>query len=422
MNTSDEELYNLAFERAVLSTILFEPVQLEAIEAILSASDFYAPFHQDLFEMYQRLNRANMPIDEEFIKEKMPKAKFNEQLMLEVLSANPISNAFHYVEKIKESAIKRRAFSLSTKIKALTLNEEMNGARLIMEIQRELDKLANQTISHVAEVHDIIDIEAKDTEYVCKKFIPFPKDQVTVLSARGGTGKTFAMLQAAMHFLDEYPLEKAFLWLSEDALGKSKRRAELIASQFLQKDVNTYRGRLFLSDDLTIPIIEELNRTIQVSEQFIKFKRQFEPYSFIVLDPLSSFLAVDENSNTYSRLFMELFLNWCKKRGKTLVFIHHTDKEGEKSRGASAIRDAARALYLANAPKDKNGNLRKDGTVEFTIDKDNNYLPSVIDVDGEGKFIRKIFPKDATRTTRAVLEATDRLSNDPDVKVLLPTI
>jgi len=101
-------------ERAVLSTVVFEPVRLYELES-LRTDDFMHPFHQSLFKAMLSLNEQDKPIDEEFLREQLQKSNsFNETLFLDVLSATPLSNVNAYVKEIKEhsKAVKIRELAL----------------------------------------------------------------------------------------------------------------------------------------------------------------------------------------------------------------------------------------------------------------------------------------------------------------------
>lgn len=50
-----ENMYNLNIERAVLSSIIFDPQTYEEIAAKLKPHDFYLPFHQYLFAAMEEL-------------------------------------------------------------------------------------------------------------------------------------------------------------------------------------------------------------------------------------------------------------------------------------------------------------------------------------------------------------------------------
>jgi len=50
MQSNNDNLYNLAFERSILSSIVFEPGQFDELSTTLKKDDFYLPAHQDIFQ------------------------------------------------------------------------------------------------------------------------------------------------------------------------------------------------------------------------------------------------------------------------------------------------------------------------------------------------------------------------------------
>lgn len=139
-----DNLYNLAFERSVLSSILYEPKLFEELVVPLYAEDFYLPAHADIFDAMVSLVKRNMPIDEEFIKKELIRLKaFDEQVMLEIMSANPISNITAYVEEIKEKSNLRSLLNLTTTIKqhvvenGSTFNETLAAIELQLQSYQE---------------------------------------------------------------------------------------------------------------------------------------------------------------------------------------------------------------------------------------------------------------------------------------------
>ena len=143
-----DNLYNLAFERSVLSSIIFEPSQFDELSVELKKDDFYLPAHQDIFAAMLTLLQKDHPIDEEFIKKELIKAKkFDEQVLLEILSANPISNTKAYVDEIKDKSLKRHLLTLTTEIKRVTVEEELPSAEVVDIVEKKLYEITqdNQT-------------------------------------------------------------------------------------------------------------------------------------------------------------------------------------------------------------------------------------------------------------------------------------
>ena len=134
-----ENLYNLNIERAVLSSIIFDPQTYEEIASKLNPQDFYLPFHQHLFEAMEELSREEKPIDEEFLKAKLEsKGKFDETAMLEILSANPISNTNAYIAEIKAKSSKRALVLLATEIKNVTVEKDLPAEDVMDLVEQKL--------------------------------------------------------------------------------------------------------------------------------------------------------------------------------------------------------------------------------------------------------------------------------------------
>ena len=143
-----DNLYNLAFERSILSSIVFEPSQFDELSNQLKRDDFYLPAHQDIFGAMTKLFQKDEPIDEEFIKKELIKAKkFDEQVLLEILAANPIANTKAYVNEIKDKSLKRHLLTLTTEIKRVTVEEELPSAEVIDIVEKKLYEITqdNQT-------------------------------------------------------------------------------------------------------------------------------------------------------------------------------------------------------------------------------------------------------------------------------------
>ena len=61
------------------------------MEAKLKVDDYYLPAHQEIYTAMIELHRESHPIDEEFIKKRLnAKKRFDEAVLLDILSSNPI--------------------------------------------------------------------------------------------------------------------------------------------------------------------------------------------------------------------------------------------------------------------------------------------------------------------------------------------
>jgi len=235
------------------------------------------------------------------------------------------------------------------------------------------------------ELEPISEIKEEQTEYICEDWLPFPKKTVSMIVASGGIGKSWITIQLALRYLIKNPNEKVFAWLSEDTKGLSKFRANLISSEILNKDINEFSNFMVTGSEWpTFYIIEENG---SLSSKFELMKAKLKDYSVILLDPLIGFYGGNENSNSQARKFIQQFTRWAARENKTIIFIHHADKLGKGSRGASSIVDAVRLVYKIDAIDND------DAKRKFTIEKDNYGVSELL---GTKEFERVVFP-DAKR-------------------------
>ncbi len=218
-----ENLYNLAFERSILSSIIFEPSQFDELSTSLKKDDFYLPAHQDIFGAMMMLLQKDEPIDEEFIKKELLKMKkFDEQVMLEILSANPISNTKAYVNEIKDKSLKRHLLTLTTEIKRVTVEEELPSAEVVDIVEKKLYEITqdNQTsdfkdsptmtydtMEYIKEMKArgnsvLVGVDTGFSE-LNKMTTGFGKGDLVIIAARPAMGKTSFILNTVNSLINQ---------------------------------------------------------------------------------------------------------------------------------------------------------------------------------------------------------------------------
>ncbi|MBL0708123.1 MAG: replicative DNA helicase [Sulfurimonas sp.] len=216
-----DNLYNLAFERSILSSIVFEPQQFDDLSVSLNKDDFYLPAHQDIYIAMTSLMQKDLPIDEEFIKKELFKVKkFDEQVMLEILSANPISNTKAYVNEIKDKSLKRHLLTLTTEIKRVTVEEELPSEEVVDIVERKLyeitqdnqtsdfkdsPKMTSDTMAYIQEMKERGNsvLVGVDTGYheLNKMTTGFGKGDLVIIAARPAMGKTSLVLNTVNNLI-----------------------------------------------------------------------------------------------------------------------------------------------------------------------------------------------------------------------------
>jgi replicative DNA helicase len=219
----EASLYNLAFERAILSSIIFDPAQFDDFESRLNPEDFYLAAHQEVFKAMLSLAHRDLPIDEEFLqKELSGKKKLDERVLVDILTANPIANTTAYIEEIKDKAIKRHLLTLTTEIKRVTLEENLNGHDVVDLVEQKLyeitqdaqsvdfkdaPEIADKTMAYIEEMKargDAI-LVGVDTGYaeLNKMTTGFGKGDLVIIAARPAMGKTSFALNMVQNLIDK---------------------------------------------------------------------------------------------------------------------------------------------------------------------------------------------------------------------------
>ncbi|MEA2047723.1 MAG: replicative DNA helicase [Campylobacterota bacterium] len=217
-----EHMYNLNIERAVLSSVIFDPETYEEIAAKLSSHDFYLPFHQHIFTAMELLHTEEKPLDDEFLQAKLTTmGKFDEVAMLDILSANPISNTAAYMDEIKAKSSKRALATLATEIKKVTIEDDLPVEEVMNLVEKKIYEITQNSTSNdfreskeitLAMMEEIERLKAlgnskligTDTGFrnLNEKTSGFGKGDLVIIAARPAMGKTALVLNMALKAIE----------------------------------------------------------------------------------------------------------------------------------------------------------------------------------------------------------------------------
>jgi len=206
------------------------------------------------------------------------------------------------------------------------------------------------------------EIKTKKPEFFLKNFLPIPKSSITMISAPGGSGKSFFAIQIAIQAVLEQKARKILLWLSEDPSGLTKYRAQEIAKKILnlnEDEIKEIFENIFIVDEMPAHL---------TPKSFDLYKEFLEMFEIVVLDPLIAFFGGEENSNTQARYFMNMINAIARENMQSVILVHHSSKNKEvenRARGASAFVDAVRLQYQLESIKNSNSNKK------IKVSKDN---------------------------------------------------
>lgn len=479
----EEKLYNLAFERAVLSSVIFEPSQYDELDNILKPDDFYLPAHQDILSAIQSLFRRDEPIDEEFLrKELSTKKKFDESVMLEILSANPISNTAAYVKEIKEKSLKRHLLTLTTEIKKVTLEEELPGSDVVDLVEKKLYEITQD--SQTSDFKDAESVAIDTMRYIeemkargnsvlvgvdtgfgelNRMTTGFGKGDLVIIAARPAMGKTSLALNMVQNLIRqgkgvaffslEMPAEQLMLRLLsiETAIPLQKLRVgDMNDEQWSKLGVAVDRmqsSKLFVDDHGSVNVN-------QLRSKLRKLKGKHPEIEIAVVDYLQIMsgtgtrdrhLEVSEMSRGLKMLARELEMpivalsqlnRGLESRNDKRPMLSDIRESGSIEQDADIILFVYRDdVYLYKEEKEREKAAKTEGK-EFTptyIEKDNEEAEIIIGKQRNGPtgHVKLLFEKKLTRfvdvptyhATEITYENVDTKSAGMDVgNVSMPTI
>ena len=382
-----EQIFDTNLEAVIISSIIFDPTLLDKYASKLHNKLFYLPLHIKIMQIIHRLYEADKIIDEEILRNKLGNEYEND--LIYIISKTPIHRLDDYIEILQDYSIKRDMQKIALDI-TKSIQENHSGLEIQAKITNITESLASSTQLDIFDIQNIQDIEDKEIEFICKSWLPIPIRTVSLVTAPGGTGKSWFILQLAIRAIQEGKIKKAFLWLSEDPKEISKNRFNKIFDKVLTLTDNSIKSKIDISDSPTIQFLYDDQRKVEVSPLFSHFKVKLQDYDLIILDPLIAFYGTDENNNSSARRFMQLFTEWANRENKTIIFIHHSTKNTTQSRGASAFVDAVRTVYEIDKIRDKEGNVKETYKRIIKLTKDNYGISNILE---SFSVERELFPK-----------------------------
>ncbi|WP_095296630.1 replicative DNA helicase [Helicobacter sp. 12S02232-10] len=209
-------------ERVIISFIIFDSDKFDEVADLLEPKDFLHIPHRTIFEVCLDLFRQNLPLDEEFIRSKIPdNKKISDEEFLYILSTNPIANIEAYIKELKDASIKRELHSLASSLREKSLEPWTNSEEILDEIERKIYNISvKNTQSGFRDSHQIVgstiewiqELKERGSNYITglntgfeklnRLTTGFNKGELIIIGARPSMGKTTLFLNMAQTILN----------------------------------------------------------------------------------------------------------------------------------------------------------------------------------------------------------------------------
>lgn len=381
------ELVDLEAEREVLGSVFVKPQLLG--ELTLSTADFYPERHQLIWAAMADAVANGMAVDLASVAHCLKRAGAFEKVggfrgIGEACERRGLSfNVGHYAAVMREKALDRRMLDVQQHLgTAIARNEQEAVAQHLDEIQalnRERAELgAELPLRSMGEIGGVEDNWLESAPPAARVLLtnergaPYMRDgRVALLSAPGGTGKSYALVDLALSiasgraWLDTYrPVRKGkvLLALGEEEMDEVRRRIWSAARHRLSEYEAGEALRNVVPLGLAGKEIEFLRKTRDGSlvptawyETLRSRLTRSGPWRAILLDPWSRFGGQDvETDNHAATRGVQCLERLTRLPGEPAVVVSTHDRkslagskparDASNTRGASALVDGARLV------------------------------------------------------------------------------
>ncbi len=263
----------------------------------------------------------------------------------------------------------------------------------------------------------VVDISRKLASIPKDFVLPgLPAGKLAVMSAPGGTGKSFLLLELALSVAAGEPVVAGiapsaagpvrYVSFEEDEIDIHNRLVALFQTfSTISPPVETFFCSALEGENLPLLKNDEKN------EEAVEYLENIcEGMRLVVLDPLSRLHESDENSNSEMKKLMQVLIFIARKTRCAIVVAHHTSKSAvlngqgglqQSARGASCLVDDPRlvlTLSRKSTPLDKKSQYEDENE-----DDDQRLVLTWAKMNG----CRPIKPMELVRTPSGVIVANN---------------
>jgi replicative DNA helicase len=263
--------FNDSIEKAVIVAIMADPMLLPKISAILEPTDFYNFAHQEIFSVLRELDTIDSLSVEDSLSSEKTRSYFQTLVEDSEKLLPSISNVIYYAETIKGKAKLRAAINLGQNIIASCYEPNIDVEQTMQKLEDDFAKFLKQRIiedrsdSSVEAFNDFLvklDRRAGEEQGTTTGFrevddILHHLDELVVLAAKPGMGKTAFAINVARHAINNAPVIMFSLEQTKEQIFERMLAAE---SQIGLEEIRT---GAYKEEELSIASVDAAARKLR---------------------------------------------------------------------------------------------------------------------------------------------------------------
>ncbi|MBF0399934.1 MAG: AAA family ATPase [Magnetococcales bacterium] len=412
--------YNQEAEKSVLGAILLDGDLYGQVSEILGANDFYFIAHIWLFKAFGKLvedgKSTELILTSLDADEKLSDFGGKKYFAALMESTPSTASVRDYARLIRSHSVARQVAAFGTELNLSASNHSTDVSALLEAARERVKNLAETAKGSAtpwwnpedASVERWIDTKPPPRQMIVPDFLPM--GIVAILAAEGGTGKSYASIQAGIAIALGLPLFNLYpcsepsgvlLVFAEESQDEIWRRTYYLFRFMVGEHPDFDRMRELLIQNLHIKsmlgedcLLTDMDGTVckktDLPAKLVAVTKAYNNVKLIIMDPIANMHGGEENSNQHATIFVNV-LAWVGLQlgGISIMAVHHTNKasvaEQELTqgaiRGAGAFVNSARmAILMRRVGKKEERNLGiPPGThKDFALWKvvKGNYTPS----------------------------------------------
>src|SRR5713226_3900728 len=354
--------HSLDAERGVLGAVLLDDSNpnnaLKAALEQLSASDFFLPQHQKIFNCMRRLAGSGHPIELVTVTDELGNAELEAAggvaYVSQLADGLPrVTNVAHYSRIVHDKSELRRLAQAGDVITQAALEHGAKAENVRARVGELLkSQYTNNSGLRVVSAAELVTMELKPRELILAPLLP--TQALAMIYSKRGVGKTWISLGIAYavatgsKFLGwEAPKARRILFVDGElpvTTLQSRLREIVASSDYESKEMPTETLRFVTPDFQSAPMPD-----LATSEGQRRIEGFLQDTELLILDNLSALCRSGKENEGESWLPVPVCALRLRQQGIAVVFVHHAGKGGEQ-RGTSRREDVLDLVIALRHP------------------------------------------------------------------------